>query len=91
MGALTSERLLEMMATEPEKFKHLEGQLESTGLTGHIAWALFNDPELMAYNGKTLVGADVAKSHGITDIGATTRPRSASRPGSHLPSTAPTR
>lgn len=69
MGALTSERLLEMMAAEPEKYRHLEGQLESTGLTGHIAWALFNDPGLMDYNGRTLVGADVAKSHGITDLG----------------------
>ncbi|MBV1686895.1 SDR family NAD(P)-dependent oxidoreductase [Novosphingobium sp. G106] len=68
MGALTSERLLEMMAAEPEKFKHLEGQLESTGLTGHLAWALYNDPKLMDYNGKTMVGADLAKSYGITDL-----------------------
>ncbi|MEJ5976191.1 SDR family NAD(P)-dependent oxidoreductase [Novosphingobium sp. PS1R-30] len=69
MGALTSERLLEMIAAEPEKFKHLEGQLESTGLTGHVAWALFNDPKLLDYNGKTLVGADMAKHYGITDLG----------------------
>lgn len=68
MGALTSERLLEMIATEPEKFAYLEGQLESTGLTGHLAWALFNDPRMMDYNGKTLVGADLAKGYGITDI-----------------------
>ncbi len=68
MGALTSERLLEMMAAEPEKFRHLEGQLESTGLTGHLAWALFNDPAMMEYNGKTLVGADLAKAYGITDL-----------------------
>jgi NAD(P)-dependent dehydrogenase (short-subunit alcohol dehydrogenase family) len=74
MGALTSERLLEMMAAEPEKFKHLEGQLESTGLTGHIAWALFNDSNMMDYNGKTLVGADVAKSYGVTDIGGSYAP-----------------
>jgi len=74
MGALTSERLLEMMAAEPEKFKHLEGQLESTGLTGHLAWALFNDPKLMDYNGKTLVGADQAKSYGITDLGGAFAP-----------------
>ena len=69
MGALTSERLLEMMAAEPEKFRHLQGQLESTGLTGHLAWALFNDPAMMDYNGKTLVGADLAKKYGITDLG----------------------
>jgi NAD(P)-dependent dehydrogenase (short-subunit alcohol dehydrogenase family) len=74
MGALTSERLLEMMAAEPEKFKHLEGQLESTELTGHIAWALFNDPAMMDWNGKTLVGADLAKSYGITDIGGNYAP-----------------
>jgi hypothetical protein len=69
MGALTSERLLEMIAAEPEKFKHLEGQLESTGLTGHVAWALFSDPKMMDYNGKTLIGAEIARKYGITDIG----------------------
>lgn len=68
MGALTSERLLEMMAAEPEKYRHLEGQLESTGLTGHVAYALFQDPRMMDYNGKTLVGADLAKAYGITDL-----------------------
>ena len=74
MGALTSERLLEMIAAEPEKFKHLEGQLESTGLTGNVAYALFNDAKLMDYNGKTLVGADMAKHYGITDLGGNYAP-----------------
>jgi hypothetical protein len=74
MGALTSERLLGMMEEEPEKFKHLEGQLESTGLTGHVAYALFNDPGMMAYNGKTLVGAEAAKAYGITDLGGNYAP-----------------
>lgn len=69
MGALTSERLLGMIEAEPEKFKHLDGALESTGLTGHIAWALFNDPKMMTHNGKTLIGAEIAKDYGITDIG----------------------
>jgi NAD(P)-dependent dehydrogenase (short-subunit alcohol dehydrogenase family) len=74
MGALTSERLLEMMAVAPDKFRHLEGQLESTELTGHLAWALFNDPKMMDYNGKTLVGADLARTYGITDIGGNYAP-----------------
>jgi NAD(P)-dependent dehydrogenase (short-subunit alcohol dehydrogenase family) len=68
MGALTSERLLGMIEAEPEKFEHLKGTLESTGLTGHLAWELFNDPKMMDYNGKTLIGAELAKSYGITDI-----------------------
>jgi hypothetical protein len=68
MGSLTSERLLEMMAAAPEKFKHLEGTLESTGYTGHIAWAMFNDSDMMALSGKTLIGAEIGQQYGITDI-----------------------
>ena len=68
MGALNSERLLEMIATEPEKLNFLDGMLESTGYTGHIAWALFNDPEMMTHSGKTLIGAEIGKAYGITDI-----------------------
>lgn len=69
MGSLTTERLLEMMAAEPEKFKHLEGTLETPELTGHVTWALYNDPELMKSSGKTLIGAELARQYGITDIG----------------------
>ena len=67
MGSLTSERLLDMMAAMPERFKHLEGTLEPTEYTGHLAWALFNDPEMMRFNGQTVIGAEVGKDYGITD------------------------
>lgn len=69
MGSLTTERLLAMMQAMPDLRKHLEGTLESAGYTGHVAWALFNDPEMFAkFNGKTVIGAEVGKSYGITDI-----------------------
>lgn len=68
MGSLMSERLLQLMKEAPEKFKHLEGTLESTGYTGHVVWALFNDPKLMDLSGKTLIGAEVGKGYGLTDI-----------------------
>jgi NAD(P)-dependent dehydrogenase (short-subunit alcohol dehydrogenase family) len=68
MGSLTSERLLAMMAASPDLFRHLEGTLESTEYTGHVVWALFNDPDLMALNGRTLIGAEVGAGYGITDI-----------------------
>ena len=69
MGALTTERLLEMMAAEPERFAHLEGQLESPDYTGHVAWAIWNDPEMMAhFNGKTVIGAEAGQAFGIPDI-----------------------
>lgn len=68
MGSLMSERLLQLMRAAPDKFKHLEGTLESTQFTGHVIWGLFNDPELMALNGKTLIGAELGRQYGITDI-----------------------
>ncbi len=67
MGALTSERLLEMMAAMPERFEHLEGTLEPVDYTGHLAWAIYNDPDLMRFNGRTLIGAEIGKDYGITD------------------------
>jgi NAD(P)-dependent dehydrogenase (short-subunit alcohol dehydrogenase family) len=66
MGSLASERLLEMMAAAPETFRHLEGTLEPTEYTGHVAWAMFNDPEMMAYSGRTLIGAELGMRYGIT-------------------------
>ena len=69
MGALATERLLGMMEQMPDLRKHLEGTLESAGYTGHVAWAMYNDPEMFAkFNGKTVIGAEVGKSYAITDM-----------------------
>jgi NAD(P)-dependent dehydrogenase (short-subunit alcohol dehydrogenase family) len=65
MGALASERLLAMIAAQPEKFLHL--QLETTEFTGHIIWALYNDPKLMDVSGQTVIGAEMAVKYGIRD------------------------
>jgi NAD(P)-dependent dehydrogenase (short-subunit alcohol dehydrogenase family) len=67
MGALASERLKAMMAASPEKFRHLT--LETTEFTGHIIWALYNDPKLMEMTGQTVIGAEVALKYGIKDAG----------------------
>ncbi|CAN7586845.1 SDR family NAD(P)-dependent oxidoreductase [Phenylobacterium sp. LjRoot219] len=69
MGSLATERLLGMMAAAPEHFKHLEGTLESPEFTGHVIWALFNDPDRKALSGKTLIGAELGVQYGVTDIG----------------------
>ncbi len=69
MGSLTTERLLGMMEQMPDLRKHLEGTLESAGYTGHVAWAMYNDPEMFAkFNGKTVIGAEVGKGYAITDM-----------------------
>jgi NAD(P)-dependent dehydrogenase (short-subunit alcohol dehydrogenase family) len=68
MGALTTERLTGMMEAMPERFAHLEGTLETPDYTGHVAWAIYNDPDLMRFNGRTVIGAEAGKDFGITDI-----------------------
>lgn len=69
MGALATERLLAMMEEAPEHFGHLKGNLESPDYTGHVAWALLNDPDMMRFNGRTIIGAEVGRDYGIGDMG----------------------
>ena len=42
---------------------------ETPELTGHLVWALFNDPDLMEKSGQTWIGAELAVEYGITDAG----------------------
>ena len=67
MGPLLSERVKALMAADPEKFSRLT--LETTEFTGHIIWALYNDPKLMEMSGQTVIGAEVALKYGIKDAG----------------------
>ncbi len=69
MGALTTERLTGMMDAMPERFAHLEGTLETPDYTGHVAWAIYNDPDFMRFNGRTIIGAEEGQRFGITDRG----------------------
>jgi NAD(P)-dependent dehydrogenase (short-subunit alcohol dehydrogenase family) len=67
MGALLSERMQALMAAAPDKFRHL--QLETTEFTGHLIWALYQDPKLMELSGQTVIGAELALKYGIRDAG----------------------
>jgi hypothetical protein len=67
MGTLATERLLGMMAAESARFKHLEGAIESPELTGHVIWALFDDPRNTELTGQTLIGAELAQKYGIKE------------------------
>lgn len=75
MGALRTERLLQLIASDPEKYGYLDGQCETPEFTGHIAWALYNDSELCSFNGQTLIGAEMGVKYGIKDEGGR-QPRS---------------
>jgi NAD(P)-dependent dehydrogenase (short-subunit alcohol dehydrogenase family) len=67
MGPLLTERLKSMIESEPAKFGNLAATAETPEFTGHVIWALYNDPALMQLNGQTLIGAELALKYGIKD------------------------
>jgi len=69
MGPLLTERLKLLMASEPKKFSPLAETAETPEFTGHIVWALYNDPRLMELSGRTVIGAEMAIHYGVRDSG----------------------
>jgi len=67
MGTLLTDRLRMVIASDPVKYQHLEAQSESPELTGHLIWALFDDPNLADISGQTVIGAEMAVKYGIRD------------------------
>ena len=69
MGSLLTDRVRQIIASKPDKFGHILDSAETPELTGHVIWALYNDPELMSISGQTLIGAELAVKYDITDDG----------------------
>lgn len=69
MGALLTDRLKNMIAADPEKLGYLNDRVETPEFTGHVVWALFNDPKLTEMSGQTVIGAEMAVKYGFTDEG----------------------
>jgi NAD(P)-dependent dehydrogenase (short-subunit alcohol dehydrogenase family) len=69
MGALLTDRLKRVVASDPKKYGHLESAAETPEFTGHVIWALFNDPKLTDMSGQTVIGAEMAVKYGIQDQG----------------------
>jgi len=69
MGSLLTDRVRAIIASNPEKFGRILDTAETPELTGHVIWALYNDPDLMEITGQTLIGAELAVKYGIKDEG----------------------
>ena len=69
MGAVMTERLRMVIESDPAKFGALEAGSEEPEFTGHLAWALYTDPQRAARNGATCIGAELAREYGITCAG----------------------
>ncbi|BBZ32510.1 SDR family NAD(P)-dependent oxidoreductase [Mycolicibacterium confluentis] len=67
MGSLLTDRVRKIIASNPEKFGHILDSAETPELTGHVIWALHQDPDLMIVSGQTLIGAELAVKYGIAD------------------------
>jgi NAD(P)-dependent dehydrogenase (short-subunit alcohol dehydrogenase family) len=69
MGPLLAERLKLLMEANPKKFGKLADTAETPEFTGHIIWALYEDPSLLELSGQTVIGAEMAVKYGIKDAG----------------------
>jgi NAD(P)-dependent dehydrogenase (short-subunit alcohol dehydrogenase family) len=69
MGALLTDRLKMVIASDREKYGYLENTSETPEFTGHVIWALYNDAALMQLSGQTVIGAEMGVKYGITDEG----------------------
>jgi NAD(P)-dependent dehydrogenase (short-subunit alcohol dehydrogenase family) len=67
MGSLLTQRVRNIIASNPEKFCHILDTAETPELTGHVIWALYNDPNLIDVSGQTLIGAELAVKYGLKD------------------------
>jgi NAD(P)-dependent dehydrogenase (short-subunit alcohol dehydrogenase family) len=68
-GYVATERMLQLVDTIPE-VRHLKEQMgfESTEFSGRVITALYDDPNLLALSGKTLLTAEIAERYGVTDL-----------------------
>jgi NAD(P)-dependent dehydrogenase (short-subunit alcohol dehydrogenase family) len=69
MGPLMTERSKRTLADHPEQYEGFMAQAETPEFTGRLIAALHADPNLDELNGRTLIGAELAKRYGITEAG----------------------
>lgn len=69
MGSLLTDRVRAIVAANPDKLGYILDTAETPELTGHVIWALSEDPDLMELSGQTLIGAELAVKYGIRDEG----------------------
>jgi NAD(P)-dependent dehydrogenase (short-subunit alcohol dehydrogenase family) len=69
MGSLLTQRVRDIVASNPAKLGHILDTAETPELTGHVISRLYEDPELAELSGQTLIGAELAVKYGIRDEG----------------------
>jgi len=67
MGPLLTERSSKSLAERPEQYEAFMANAETPEFNGRLIHALYEDPNLHALNGQTLIGAELAERYGITE------------------------
>lgn len=67
MGPLLTERFSKALQERPEQYSQFADIAETPQFTGHILWAIANDPDNLRHSGKTLIGAEIAAEYGLKD------------------------
>ncbi|WP_182358296.1 SDR family NAD(P)-dependent oxidoreductase [Tomitella gaofuii] len=68
MGMLKTERTAAAFEANAEAYKQFAAHAESAEFPGRVIDALARDPQLMDRSGEVLIGAEVARELGVTDI-----------------------
>jgi NAD(P)-dependent dehydrogenase (short-subunit alcohol dehydrogenase family) len=69
MGSLLTQRVRDIVASNPAKLGHILDTAETPELTGHVIAKLYEDPDLADLSGHTIIGAELALKYGIKDEG----------------------
>jgi NAD(P)-dependent dehydrogenase (short-subunit alcohol dehydrogenase family) len=68
-GAVLTDRLKAICNSDLEKYGAILEGAETAEFTGHVIWAMANDPEVMQFSGRPVIGAEMAQHYGIKDEG----------------------
>ena len=69
LGMQMTERTAAAMKARPDQYDQFLQQAETPQFNGRVIHALACDPQLMRFNGKTLITAELARDYGITEEG----------------------
>lgn len=68
MGLLRTERTMRVLGSDPDRYRGVDATTESPEFTGRVIAGLAEHPKRMEYSGQVLVGAELAKEFGISDV-----------------------
>lgn len=69
LGPQITERTMAALKARPDQYGQFLQQAETPQYNGRVIHALASDPQVMRFNGKTLITAEVARDYGITEEG----------------------